>query len=541
MAVFFYDLLRTTRRGRLALLRSAYALILLVALYSLYAQWFPRGGPGAEKAPPSDLAKFAEEFFGRFLLIQTCAVVLLTPAFTAGAIAEERQRGTLDCLLTTHLTPMSIVSGKYVARLTHLFGILLTGLPVLALLPLWGGVDPGKVLVAFGSTATTVASLGALGLWCSATARTVRGAVTGTYALTAVGAFCPLCVCFNPFGPLLSLMSFDPIANLTGFASLGGVVSCQVPLTIALLLAAERDLRLSSRPSRTPAANALRITPAFSSPEPRSYARAVTWRPRIGDRALLWKELHIGGSEWAHILMPLLIAFVTLAVGICLMIALVGVHTVQDDVCEVLNLFVRVFAVSLLGLVALGTLFRATASVGREREQKTLDMLLTLPNGRHGLLEMKCLGSILAGRWLLLGLLVVLVLGVLGGGVHPIAVPLLAITAGIHLVFIASLGILLSVVVPHTGRAGLIGLVIVFAMSVAPLFYGPFDYSGPILPVAWIACLPRTFGVHNLLEQQRFVWSLTVSLVMYAAVAVLLWYVALSRFHGEGEQDGIVG
>src|SRR5207248_3992660 len=151
MAVFFYDLLRTTRRGRVALIRSIYALALLAALYSVYAEWFPHVGPGWEM-PPSAMAKFAQEFFGRFLLIQTGAVVLLTPAYTAGAIAEERQRGTLDCFLTSYLTPGQIVFGKLASRLAQLFGVLLTGLPVLALLPLWGGVDPWMVLIGFAQT-----------------------------------------------------------------------------------------------------------------------------------------------------------------------------------------------------------------------------------------------------------------------------------------------------------------------------------------------------------------------------------------------------
>src|SRR5262245_33527447 len=69
MAVFFYDLLCTSRRGRVVLLRSVYAVALLVALYCLYLNWLPEGGSAARIVPPSVLAKFAEEFVRWFLLI----------------------------------------------------------------------------------------------------------------------------------------------------------------------------------------------------------------------------------------------------------------------------------------------------------------------------------------------------------------------------------------------------------------------------------------------------------------------------------------
>src|SRR5439155_12316797 len=127
------------------------------------------------------MAQFADEFAGRFLIVQMGAVLILTPAFTAGAIAEERQRHTLDALLVTHLTPGQIVAGKLAARLAHLLGVLLAGLPILALLPLWGGVDPGRVLAGFAASGVTMLSLGALGACVSARVQPVRGAVGAPY------------------------------------------------------------------------------------------------------------------------------------------------------------------------------------------------------------------------------------------------------------------------------------------------------------------------------------------------------------------------
>jgi len=230
----------------------------------------------------------------------------------------------------------------------------------------------------------------------------------------------------------------------------------------------------------------------------------------------------------------------TLGLGLCFLLSLAGAITGLEEAREQINFAVRVMAVLLLSVVALGTLLRAAASLGREREQKTLDMLLTLPDGRKGVLEAKWLGSVLSGRWLLLGVLVALGMGMLAGGVHPLGVLLLAIVAGIHLIFIASLGLYLSVVVPGAGRAAVIGVITLVAACLAPLVYCPGGY-GCILPVAWVACLPRTFDTTSWLEQPNMVISLAASLVAYAAIGGLLRFLAQSRFLREAEGVGVTG
>src|SRR5207237_10306646 len=122
---------RTARRSRLALLRAGYAFLLLVVLFLVYTHSFGRDVVGGlagimdeQTVSPGQIANFAARFFHTFLVVQFLTVLVLTPAFTAGAVAEEREKGTLPLLLTTQLLSREIVLGKLGSRLGHLVLLL---------------------------------------------------------------------------------------------------------------------------------------------------------------------------------------------------------------------------------------------------------------------------------------------------------------------------------------------------------------------------------------------------------------------------------
>jgi ABC-type transport system involved in multi-copper enzyme maturation permease subunit len=112
--------------------------------------------PGPPFLTQDEASAFAASFFVIFMIVQFVMAGLVTPIFTAAAIAEEKERRTLDYLLTTHLHDREIVLGKLAARLGQLFLVLLTGLPVLSLLLFMAGVDPDRLLAGFAATAATM-------------------------------------------------------------------------------------------------------------------------------------------------------------------------------------------------------------------------------------------------------------------------------------------------------------------------------------------------------------------------------------------------
>jgi ABC-type transport system involved in multi-copper enzyme maturation permease subunit len=120
--LYYYDLVRLARRGRSTLLRCAYATALLAALYFAYRERFPDRDPlfapfgSAPTVPGGQLAGLASVFVLAILRAQTVGLFVLVPAYVAGAIAEEKERQTLELLFTTGLRDREIVLGKLAAR-----------------------------------------------------------------------------------------------------------------------------------------------------------------------------------------------------------------------------------------------------------------------------------------------------------------------------------------------------------------------------------------------------------------------------------------
>src|SRR5262249_48077783 len=97
------------------------------------------------------VAEIGRGFYAVTTLIMLGLVSLAAPAATAGAICMDKARGNLTLLFSTDLTDAEIVLGKLAARLAPVLGLIACTAPVLALAPLFGGVDPalptGAILV----------------------------------------------------------------------------------------------------------------------------------------------------------------------------------------------------------------------------------------------------------------------------------------------------------------------------------------------------------------------------------------------------------
>ena len=83
-----------------------------------------------------------------FILIclEAVMVALLVPVFTAGSIAGEREKQTLEILLTTVLKPMQIVIGKLMSSISMILLLVFSSLPVISIVFTIGGINMINVL-----------------------------------------------------------------------------------------------------------------------------------------------------------------------------------------------------------------------------------------------------------------------------------------------------------------------------------------------------------------------------------------------------------
>ena len=111
---------------------------------------------------------------------------LIMPAMTAGSISGERERQTLDLMLTTCMTPADIVLGKLEAALGTMFLMVVSSLPILAMVFVYGGVTASDLLLLVCCFFAAAVFMGSIGLCCSALFRRTTAATVAAYAVTAV-------------------------------------------------------------------------------------------------------------------------------------------------------------------------------------------------------------------------------------------------------------------------------------------------------------------------------------------------------------------
>ena len=72
---------------------------------------------------------------------QVCIVALIVPVITASSISGEKERQTFDIMLTTCMSPFSIVLGKVASAILRILFFVIAGMPIMALAFVAGGLS----------------------------------------------------------------------------------------------------------------------------------------------------------------------------------------------------------------------------------------------------------------------------------------------------------------------------------------------------------------------------------------------------------------
>ncbi len=125
-----------------------------------------------------------EESFFMFVMltyIQLGLILFITPGLTAGAISSEREKQTLNILLTTSQTSFQIIIGKLSSSIAFLLLLLVAGLPVYSFVFLFGGVSPGQLGLIFLFFFLTMMAIGSIGIMYSTIIRKTIVSMIATY------------------------------------------------------------------------------------------------------------------------------------------------------------------------------------------------------------------------------------------------------------------------------------------------------------------------------------------------------------------------
>ncbi len=155
---------------------------------------------------------YGPALFYFLVAMQLIAASFVTPAFAAGAISAERQRGTLLLLRAAGLSARSIVLSKFVVAVGYALLFIFVSLPLFSLSLLLGSIEPYELLIALLVTLASSVLFVALALFLSAAARSQGLASALTYAFT-VGIVIGI--------PILMLIAIAGTQSAFGFSMRG--------------------------------------------------------------------------------------------------------------------------------------------------------------------------------------------------------------------------------------------------------------------------------------------------------------------------------
>lgn len=156
--VYKMELMVSSRSVRTAMILFAFnGILALAALFNMYSVI-------------AQVKISAEIQYSRFLDlylfiagIEFLLLMFIMPAITSSSISGERERQTLDLMLTTMMTPGQIVLGKLFSAFQTMALLIVSSLPIISMVFVYGGVslkDLGMLVICYAAVALFAGSLG---------------------------------------------------------------------------------------------------------------------------------------------------------------------------------------------------------------------------------------------------------------------------------------------------------------------------------------------------------------------------------------------
>lgn len=157
-------------------IRSGYLAVLILVLL-----WLLLSNASGGAVNYRELALSGASSFELVAYLQIGLICILAPVFMAGAIAQEADPRTWEVLLTTPMGALEIVLGNLLGRLFFILALLVSSLPLFALTQFFGGVPGRSIFASYGIACSAALLVGAIAIALSVSRLAGRRAVFTFY------------------------------------------------------------------------------------------------------------------------------------------------------------------------------------------------------------------------------------------------------------------------------------------------------------------------------------------------------------------------
>ncbi|QDT40818.1 ABC-2 family transporter protein [Gimesia alba] len=378
--IFIREALTSPRQIRHYLIRSGYVAAIFILIFT--AGQTILGTQQIQTTTIGEFARLGNLIFQMIAFLQLLLVLFFTLLFSAGSIAQEKDRGTLILLLMTELKDRELVSGKTQSSLLVVYVLLAASIPVFVFLYLLGGIELSQILwmelLCLMTVFATGSWAGLVAFWREKTFQTLAISVLGMVVflgvvelivslLGAQSAVRPWIAGLDPFRTLYEIL--NPLSLNTGLqpVSISAWPSLISLFVLGIALKAYTVLRLRVwNPSRS----VYKATPKEENEEEvitKEQARTIWPNP------VIWREIMT--KAYGRKIFVIKLAYFLLA-GFTLWAA------VTSDAVAEGTLYLGVIppqglafaGIAWLSLVLANT--QAVTSITSEKDSKTLELLL---------------------------------------------------------------------------------------------------------------------------------------------------------------------
>ncbi|MFV0344121.1 MAG: ABC transporter permease [Anaerocolumna sp.] len=176
--VFHMHLRTGARHMKTALILLGYNTIL--ALFGLFALFMSSQNENTY----SNMSYYSSvlDIYAIIVVVEFVLTLLVIPVLTGTAIAGEREKQTLEILLSTSLSPIRIILGKLASSINTMIVLAFSSLPILALVFTIGGITLIDLLIFMVLVVVTAIYIGSLGILFSTIFKKTTTATVSTYA-----------------------------------------------------------------------------------------------------------------------------------------------------------------------------------------------------------------------------------------------------------------------------------------------------------------------------------------------------------------------